>query len=360
METTEDERFEILYVYDRAAGKKGNAIFLRDRSRRGEPFAPLVGAITDDSFHVIGNVGGELLVHTDKDAPKGRIVRIDPGEPDEKNWKTVVAERPEPLERASTAGGKLFAVYMHDVTARVRVHGLDGAFEHDLALPGPGTVDGFIGERGAASAFFTFTSFTQPTTVYRYDIASRATAVFCASALPGFDASSFETRQVFVDKQGRHARADVPRPSQGAGCRRHEPGADVRLRRVQRLDDAEFQCAAARVARAGIHLRERQHAGRRRVRRSVARRGNEDEKAERVRRLHRRRRMVDRPELLHALAHGDDRRVERRLAGRRRDESAAGSLQRGGAAGRRHGHAAIPQVHDWLELDAGLRFQRRP
>jgi prolyl oligopeptidase len=96
---------------------------------------------------------------------------------------------------------------MHDVTARVRVHGLEGAFEHDLALPGPGTVDGFIGERGAVSAFFTFTSFLQPTTVYRYDIASRATAVFCGSALPGFDSSSFETRQVFVEsKDGRACR----------------------------------------------------------------------------------------------------------------------------------------------------------
>ena len=112
-----------------------------------------------------------------------------------------VAERQEPLQRASTAGGKLFAVYMHDVTARVRVHGLDGAFEHDLALPGHGTVDGFIGERRAASAFFTFTSFVQPTTVYRYDIASRETAVFCGSVLPGFDASSFETRQVFVESK---------------------------------------------------------------------------------------------------------------------------------------------------------------
>ena len=122
-----------------------------------------LGAITDDSFHVIGNVGGALLIHTDKDAPKSRIVRIDPSEPDEKDWQTVVAERQEPLQRASTAGGKLFAVYMHDVTARVRVHGLDGVFEHDLALPGPGTVDGFIGERSAASAFFTFTSFVQPT-----------------------------------------------------------------------------------------------------------------------------------------------------------------------------------------------------
>ena len=198
LETTEDERFDILYVHDRAAGKKGNAVFVRDRVRASGSFAPLIPTIGDDSFHVIDNAGGELLVHTDKDAPKGRIVRIDANNPDEKNWKTVVAERPETLERASTAGGKLFAIYMHDVTARVRVHALDGAFEYDIALPGPGMVEGFIGERGALSAFFTFTSFTQPTTVYRYDIGSQTSAVFCESVLPGFDATAFETRQVFV------------------------------------------------------------------------------------------------------------------------------------------------------------------
>jgi prolyl oligopeptidase len=196
--TSEDERFEILYVYDRAAGKKGNGVFVRDRSRPDGRFAPLVSEIANDSFHVVDNHGGDLLVHTDRDAPNGRIVRIDPNDPAEKNWTVVVAERAEPLERASTAGGKLFAVYMKDVTARVRVHNLDGAFEHDVALPGLGTVEGFGGERTVPFVFYTFTSFTEPSTLYRYDIAKRTSAVFKASELPGFDPSAFETRQVFV------------------------------------------------------------------------------------------------------------------------------------------------------------------
>ena len=198
METTEDERYEILYVYDRAAGRKGNAVYVRDRRRLDEGFAALIPDITDYSFHVIDHDGAGLLVHTDKDAPNGRIVSIDPNDPAERHWKIVVAEQPEPLERASTGGGKLFAVYMKDVTARVRVHDVDGAFEHDVELPGLGTIEGFKGERGVPFALYTFTSFTEPSTLYRYDIATRTSTVFRASELPGFDASAFETRQVFV------------------------------------------------------------------------------------------------------------------------------------------------------------------
>ena len=110
----------------------------------------------------------------------------------------MVAEEPEALQQASTAGGKLFAIYMKDVTARVHVHALDGAFEGEIALPGPGTVEGLSGERDAAFVFFTFTSFTEPSTLYRYDIAACASTVFRASELPGFDASAYETTQVFV------------------------------------------------------------------------------------------------------------------------------------------------------------------
>jgi prolyl oligopeptidase len=201
VETTEDERFEVLYVYDRAAGKKGNAVFLRDGSGGSARFLPLVPVVSDHTFHVIGNDGGYLLVHTDKGAPNGRIFRVDSDDPDETRWTTVVAESTEPIERASTGGGRLFVTRMKDVTARVSVHGLDGTFDEEVVLPGAGTVEGFSGERGAPGVFYTFTSFTAPSTLYRYDIAERSSVVFRASDVPGFDASAFETNQVFIESR---------------------------------------------------------------------------------------------------------------------------------------------------------------
>jgi prolyl oligopeptidase len=124
-------------------------------------------------------------------------VRIDPRHPAETAWTTVIAEREEPLEGVGTAGGRLFAQYLEDVTSRVRVYRFDGTFEREVELPGLGTIVGFAGEHDAKQLFYTFTSFTAPATVYRYDIARGASTVYRAVALP-FDPSQFETTQVFV------------------------------------------------------------------------------------------------------------------------------------------------------------------
>ena len=197
LDTTEDERFEILTVSDRGTGKQGNAIFVRDRSRAAGNFVPLVPAITDDSFYVLDNDGGELIVYTDKDAPNGRIVRIDPANSAEANWKTVVAHGGEPIEAAATAGGKILLNYMKDVTSRVSVFGLNGTRENDITMPGLGTATVFGGERNARSVFYTFASFTVPSSIYRYDLTARTSSAFRTSDVPGFDASTFETQQVF-------------------------------------------------------------------------------------------------------------------------------------------------------------------
>ncbi len=197
LHTTEDERFEILWVGDFGAGKKGNALFVRE-SRSGGPFLALVPDITDDSFSVLDSDGGRLIVSTNKSAPNGRIVAIDPRDPAESRWATVVPERAESLESAAMAGGRLFATYIKDVTSRVHVHTLDGALETEMSLPGPGTATVSSSDRDSRHVFYTFTSFTEPLTIYRYDIASRASTVFRGSDLPGFDRSCYKTKQVFV------------------------------------------------------------------------------------------------------------------------------------------------------------------
>jgi len=198
VQTTEDERFAILSVSDRGTGKDGNALFVRDLVKKDKAFTPLVGTISDDRYSVIDNVGGKLLVETNHGAPNGRVVLIDPAKPEEANWTTVLAERPEPLQGAGTAGGKLFATYLKDVATIAEVHALDGTLEHAIVLPGLGTAGGFGGERDDTFVFYTFSSFNVPPTIYRYDIATKQSTVFRAPAIPGFDPAAFETKQVFV------------------------------------------------------------------------------------------------------------------------------------------------------------------
>jgi prolyl oligopeptidase len=195
--TTDDERFAILTVSDRGKGKKGNAVFVRDFSKNETTFKPLVGEIGDDSFGVVDNVGGMLLVETNHKAPNGRVVLIDPDNAAEANWKTVIAERAEPLQNASTAGGKLFLTYLKDASTRAYVHALDGTFEHEIALPGIGSASGFGGEHDDTAVFYTYSSYETPASIYRYDIATKKSTVFRAPEIKGYDPSRFETRQVF-------------------------------------------------------------------------------------------------------------------------------------------------------------------
>ncbi|MCA1631608.1 MAG: prolyl oligopeptidase family serine peptidase [Acidobacteria bacterium] len=195
--TTEDERFAILYVSDQSKGKKGNALFFRDAKGGDKTWKPLVAEITDDDYGVVDNVGDKFLVQTNRNAPNQKVVLVDPKSAEEKSWKEVIPEKPEPLEGAGTAGGKLFATYLRDVATRAYVYDMKGKLENEIVLPGLGAAGGFGGNHDDKSIFYTFTSFTYPPSVYRYDIATRKSTFFRAPEIPGFSASEFETRQVF-------------------------------------------------------------------------------------------------------------------------------------------------------------------
>lgn len=198
LSTTEDERFAVLDVSDRGTGKQGNAVFVQDLSKPGSKFTPLIPEIGHDSYNVLESVRGELLVFTDNNAPNGRVVRIDPARPDPANWKVILAEKSDTIDSIAVAGGKVIATYMKDVASKAYVHNLEGALENEVELPGLGSVSGFGGNMDDANLFYTFTSFTYPTSIFRYDVAARKSAMFRAPEIPGLDTNQYETKQVFV------------------------------------------------------------------------------------------------------------------------------------------------------------------
>ena len=197
VDTTEDERFALLTVSDRGKGKDGNALFARDLSRGQREFNPVIRDITNDSYGVVDNVGDKLLVQTNRNAPNGRVVLVDPRRPAEASWKSVLPEKPEPLMGVSTAGGKIFATYLKDVTTRAYVYGVDGALENEIELPGPGLAGGFGGNRDDTFVFYTFNSLNIPPTIYRYDIATKKSTVFRQPQVPGYNPDLYETKAVF-------------------------------------------------------------------------------------------------------------------------------------------------------------------
>jgi prolyl oligopeptidase len=148
------------------------------------------------NYGVVQNVEDKLLVQTNEDAPKYKVVLVDPKNPAKANWKTIIPEKPELLESVGTAGGKLFASYLRDVTTRVFQYATDGKMEREITLPALGTANGFGGEKDDKNIFYTFSSFTYPPTIYKYDLASGKSEVFKKSEIK-FNPEDYETKQVF-------------------------------------------------------------------------------------------------------------------------------------------------------------------
>jgi prolyl oligopeptidase len=194
LQTTEDGRFAILTIGGK--GPRGNALFFRDLSKSAKTFTPIVPEISDDSFQVVDNLGDRFLVVTNRKAPNYRLTLYDPASKDS-TWKDVLPEKPETLQDVATAGGKIFATYMKDVTSKVYVYSLEGQMENEIALPGVGTASDFGGNHDDKVAFFSFTSLNFPPTIFRYDIASREAKIFRSPEISGFKTDDYETKEVF-------------------------------------------------------------------------------------------------------------------------------------------------------------------
>jgi prolyl oligopeptidase len=195
---TEDQRYQILNLSESSSGKRGNALFFRLLAESDKPFTPIIPEIGDDSYNVIDDVNGKFLIDTNHGAPNGKVVLYDP---QTKMWSDVLPERPEPLEITSTAGGKLFATYLKDVTTRAYVYSLDGKLENEIQLPGLGSAGGFGGRNDDPFIFYSFTSFNYPPTIFKYDIATKKSSTFRTVAIPGFKASDYEVKQVFYNSK---------------------------------------------------------------------------------------------------------------------------------------------------------------
>jgi len=191
-DTTEDGKSLFLTV---AEGSIGNELYFKDLTRKDAKFVPLVRGFSSDSAP-IDTVGGKVLVYTNLDAPNFRVVLMDPQASAKEKWETVIPEKQEVLNGANATGGYLFCNYLKDANTRIYQYDLKGRVVREIELPALGTADGFNGRRDEKVLFYTFSSFTYPPTIYKYDPASGKSEAFRKSEVK-FDPADYETKQVF-------------------------------------------------------------------------------------------------------------------------------------------------------------------
>ena len=259
---------------------------------------------------------------------------VDPKQPEEANWKTVLPERPEPLQGVSTAGGKLFATYLKDVTdARLRLQPGRHARERDRAA-GPRQRRRLRRQRDDTFVFYTFNSLNVPPTIYRYDIATKKSTVFRQPKVPGYNPDAYETKAVFYPSKDGTKIPMFLVHKKGLKLDGTNPTLLYAYGGFNIVQSPTFSAARLALLEQGFVYANANLRGGGEYGEAVAQAGDEAEEAERVRRLHRRGRMADR-EQVHVDASGWRSRAAR---------TAACSSAPSSTSGPTWSKVAIPQV----------------
>ncbi len=194
---TDDGQF-LIFTLGKGTDDKYRILFRPADEPDAEPMH-LVGNF-DHEYTFIDNDGPVFWFQTDQDAPRGRVLAIDTRKPAEEHWKELIPQAEETLETVHRVGDKLIATYLKDAASAVRVFDLAGHLKDTVKLPGLGTVSGFGGDRDNKETFYAFTSFTRPTTIYRYDVTTGESTLFKAPKVD-FDPDDYVTSQVFYESK---------------------------------------------------------------------------------------------------------------------------------------------------------------
>ncbi|MEL6901356.1 MAG: prolyl oligopeptidase family serine peptidase, partial [Cyanobacteria bacterium J06606_4] len=190
---TEDGRYLVISVW-RGTDPK-NLLFYKYLLDDNAEVVELIPAF-EAQYSLIDNEGTTFWFRTDLDAPKGKVVAINIANPDRSNWQTMIPEAEETLESVGVLNNQFVADYLKDAYTQIKIFDLSGQFVREVELPGIGSAGGFNGKRTDTETFYSFTSYTVPTRIYRYDLTTGERTLFRSPTIP-FDPDAYETRQVF-------------------------------------------------------------------------------------------------------------------------------------------------------------------
>jgi prolyl oligopeptidase len=105
-----------------------------------------------------------------------RLVEVDPARnPAKENWKDIIPQKRGAAGRREHRRWPLCSSrsYLKDATTRILpLTSWMAPDEQAIQLPDLGSAGGFGGKRDATFGFYSFTSFTDPGTIFKYDYAT--------------------------------------------------------------------------------------------------------------------------------------------------------------------------------------------
>ena len=146
---------------------------------------------------------GRVLVLTNLEAPKNRLLELDLERPDLDDWREIVPESDDVLSDVAVIAGRLYLTYVHEVASRIRIFELDGTPAGEVPVPEHHTAA--IRDADEGRALLTLTSFLQPPVIQLVDLESGRREVFREPLVP-FTSEGYEVHQVrYTSKDGTSA-----------------------------------------------------------------------------------------------------------------------------------------------------------
>ncbi|WP_446830298.1 prolyl oligopeptidase family serine peptidase [Candidatus Foliamicus sp.] len=191
---TEDGAFLIVRLQE---GYLANAIHYRRLDEPDSDILPLLDQ-WDALYGYLANDGDTFYFSTNKDAPRRKVIALDVNRPEE--WTEIIPQGENVLAGISAVGGRFIASYLQDVQPLVRVHESGGELVETVQLPGVGSVRGFGGRWDDPETFYTFSGFTDPGAIYRYDVGTGESSLHHRTET-AIDGSDYLARQVFYSSK---------------------------------------------------------------------------------------------------------------------------------------------------------------
>jgi len=157
----------------------------------------------DASYDFTANDGTLFTFQTNLNAPRYRLIKIDIAKPEQENWESLVAEHEKDVLEWSACINKdvLVLCYLHDVKHQLYLHQLDSGERFQEIPLDVGAIMGFSGRREHTEMFYSFASFLVPGKIFRYDFNTNSSETYYVTAIDGFDASMYQTKQIFFDSK---------------------------------------------------------------------------------------------------------------------------------------------------------------
>ncbi len=178
-----------------AESTSGNALYIKKLNSSNSPIVNVVDSFESD-FFVIDMINGKLLVLTNHQAPKYKLIAIDPDNPAPDKWTDVIPQKDIVLQWVSIKSNHLIASYIRDAQSHIEVYDASGTYLHDITLPQIGSADGFAGDIDDNFTYYTMRTFTSPISIYRYNVTSNHSELYYKPQT-SFDSDNYTAKQIF-------------------------------------------------------------------------------------------------------------------------------------------------------------------